>query len=125
MTHGCSRRTWAGSSHDLPEDEVLRVGCAGPGPIVDQAPWTQGVDLAVHVLVERVLDRELRPHHPAHFGLRTLHPVVCLVLRGFHRSMTTVDQLLQTPSDVAHLTLGMEDEAAAAGQVRARAVHAE
>ena len=41
------------------DDEVVGVGRAGPGPVVDEPPRAQRVDLAVRVLEERVLDRRL------------------------------------------------------------------
>src|SRR6187200_246867 len=41
------------------DEEVVGVGLAGPGPVVDEPPRAQAVDLAELVLVERVLDRGL------------------------------------------------------------------
>jgi len=43
----------------LTDEEVARVGFAGPGPVVDEPPRAQAVHLAGAVLVERVLDRRL------------------------------------------------------------------
>ena len=52
-------------------------------------------------------------------------PVVVAILAWLHRLMVPRDQRIDALGDVAHLALGVEDQAAAMGQVGAGAVHAE
>ena len=77
------------------------------------------------ILVETVLDARLRPHHGLEFGLGAVVPVVVASGLGLHRVLPGCQQQIDAPDDVAHLALGVEDQAAAAGEVGARSVHAE
>ena len=87
----------------LVDHEVVRIGLAGPPPIVDQPPWTEDVHLAEGVLVKGMLDRRLRPHHLAHFGLTVLVPICGPLLARFDGPTATGDEQIQNLCDVAHL----------------------
>ena len=59
------------------------------------------------------------------FGLASGIPVVVGLLARFHGLLTGGQQQVDAAGDVADLALGVEDQAAAAGQIGAGAVHAE
>src|ERR1700760_4012144 len=102
-----------------PQNEVVEVGLPGPTPVVDQPPRAEAVDLAEGVLEERMLDRRLGPHQRLDLALGALVPVLVLGRGRLHGLMTAGDELLDALGDVAHLALGVEDQAAPRGQVGA------
>src|SRR5258706_5849466 len=109
----------------LSDREMAQVRLLRPRPVVDQAPRRQDVDLALGVLVPRVLDRRVRPDEPLELLLRARVVVVVRGLGRLHRAVAARDQLAQTAADVPHLALGVEDQRAAVREVGAGAVHAE
>ena len=72
-----------------------------------------------------MLDARLRPHHGLHLRLGAFVPVVAAFGARFQCGLAGGEQQVQRADDVAHLALGVKDQAAAAGEVGARAIHAE